>query len=113
VSAFFTKVFAIAEGFLPQDPRFSNAFRFFNLERGIIVGLLIMVMGFGLLIRGAWIWKGVHYGVLPYADNMRRLIPAVTLLVAGIQVIFSSFFLSVLGLRTASRQPPELPETAA
>ena len=106
----FTKVFAIAEGLLPQDPKFSNAFRFFTLEKGLGAGLLILVIGFGLLLRGVWIWKEVHYGVLPYAENMRRLIPAVTLLVVGIQVIFSSFFMSILGLRTSSRRPPKLPE---
>ncbi len=34
------------------------------------------------------------------------IIPAVTFIVAGIQIVSSSFFLSVLGLRTASRHPP-------
>jgi hypothetical protein len=37
---------------------------------------------------------------------MRRLIPAITLIVVGIQIIFGSFFMSVLGLKTASRKPP-------
>jgi hypothetical protein len=52
------------------------------------------------------VWKRAGYGVLSDADNMRRLIPAVTLIVLGIQVCFSSFFLSVLGLKTDSRHPP-------
>ena len=38
---------------------------------------------------------------------MRRLIPAVTLIVLGIQTVFSSFFMSVLGLKTVARKPPE------
>jgi hypothetical protein len=40
---------------------------------------------------------------------LRRLLPAVTLIVIGIQVVFSSFFLSMLGLKTTSRKPPALP----
>jgi hypothetical protein len=36
---------------------------------------------------------------------MRRLIPAATLIMAGLQIVFSSFFLSVLGLKTDSRPP--------
>ena len=104
--AFYTKIFAIGEGLLPQDPKLSNVFRFFSLEKGISAGLAILLMGAGLLLHGVFIWKRAGYGVLPYDENMRRLIPAVTLIVAGIQIIFGSFFMSVLGLKTTSRQPP-------
>ena len=108
--ALFTKVFAIAEGLLPQDPAFSKKFKFFTLEKGILLGAAALALGFGLLLRAVWIWKSVHYAALPYADNMRRLVPAVTLFVLGIQIVFSSFFMSVLGLKTSSREPPGLPE---
>jgi glycosyltransferase involved in cell wall biosynthesis len=104
--AFFTKVFAIGEGLLPQDPKFSRVFKTFTLEKGIGIGLVILVLGVGLLLRSLWIWKRAGYGLLSYADNMGRLLPAVTLIVVAIQVIFSSFFMSVLGLRTDSRRPP-------
>ena len=104
--AFFTKVFAIGEGLLPQDPAFSRVFKYFTLEKGIVLGLLILLGGLGLLTYGVWVWKQAGYGVLPYGDNMRRLLPAVTLVVVGIQIVFSSFFMSVLGLKTSSRKPP-------
>ncbi|MEI9959652.1 MAG: glycosyltransferase family 2 protein [Limisphaerales bacterium] len=107
--AFFTKVFAIAEGLLPNDPKFSAAFKFFTLEKGIVFGFLILIAGCVLLVHAFWVWKTANYGVLPYADNLRRLIPAATLLVLGIQSIFSSFFMSALGLKTQSRKPPALP----
>lgn len=104
--AFFTKVFAIGEGLLPQDPRFSGIFKTFTLEKGICFGLAILILGLVLLLHGVWIWKQAGYGALSYADNMRRLIPSVTLIMVSIQVIFSSFFMSVLGLKTTSRHPP-------
>jgi len=104
--AFFTKVFAIGEGLLPQDPKFSKVFQTFTLEKGIGLGLAILGLGVGLLLRGLWIWKQAGYGLLPYADNMARLLPAVTLIVVAIQIVFSSFFMSVLGLKTDSRRPP-------
>jgi glycosyltransferase involved in cell wall biosynthesis len=107
--AFFTKTFAITEGLLPEDSRFSRLFRYFNLERGVILGLAILVMGGALVLRGFWIWGQVSYGSLSYSENMRRLIPATTLIVIGIQTIFSSFFMSVLGLKMVSRHPPQLP----
>ncbi len=43
VFAFFTKVFAIAEGLLPDDPKFSRLFKFFNLEKGILLGLAVLL----------------------------------------------------------------------
>jgi hypothetical protein len=104
--AFFTKVFAIGEGLLPADPKFSRVFKIFTLEKGICLGLAILILGLGLLLHSLWIWKQAGYGLLSYGDNMRRLLPAVTLIVVSIQTVFSSFFMSVLGLKTDSRRPP-------
>jgi len=105
--AFFTKVFAIAEGLLPDDPKFSRVFKFFTLEKGIGFGLLLLLAGVVLLAWALWIWKLAHYGDLQPVENLRRLIPAVTLIVLGVQSIFSSFFMSALGLKTATRKPPD------
>jgi hypothetical protein len=65
------------------------------------------MLGLGLLLHAVWLWRQAGYGDLSYADNLRRLIPAATLLILGIQTIFSSFFMSVLGLKTVTRRPPE------
>ena len=107
--AFFTKVFAIAEGLLPDDPKFSRVFKFFNLEKGILFGLAVLLAGFALFLRAVWIWRQHNYGDLDYEQNLRRLIPAATLIVLGVQTVFSSFFMSALGLKTAKRKPPEPP----
>ena len=105
--AFFTKVFAIAEGLLPDDPRLSRVLKTFTLEKGILLSLGVVVVGIFLLLRAVWIWAEANYGVLPSTEaNMRRLIPAATLVVLGIQGIVSSFFMSALGLKTKTRKPP-------
>ena len=109
VFAFFTKVFAIAEGLLPDDPKFSRVFRFFNLEKGILLGLAVLLAGILLFLRAVWIWRQHNYGDLDYEQNLRRLIPAATLIVLGVQTVFSSFFMSALGLKTATRRPPVPP----
>jgi glycosyltransferase involved in cell wall biosynthesis len=105
--AFFTKVFAIAEGLLPEDPRLRSVFKIFNLEKGIIAGLLVLLAGALMFLRSLWLWKQAHFGVLSSTEeNLRYLIPAGTLIVLGVQGIFSSFFMSVLGLKTIARTPP-------
>jgi hypothetical protein len=105
--AFFTKVFAIAEGLLPDDPKLTRALKIFTLEKSLVLCIAVFIGGLVLLAHAVWIWKQAHYGILPSAEeNMRRLIPAVSLVVLGIQGIFSSFFMSALGLKTAKRKPP-------
>jgi len=105
--AFFTKVFAIAEGLLPEDPKLTRVFKTFTLEKGLIAGLLVLAGGLAMFLRALWLWKQAHFGLLPSTEeNLRRLIPAGTLIVLGIQTIFSSFFMSVLGLKTVNRRPP-------
>jgi glycosyltransferase involved in cell wall biosynthesis len=110
--AFFTKVFAIAEGLLPDDPKFSQLFKTFTLEKGILLSLAILLAGIALLLRAVWLWSQFHFGELPsMEENLRRLIPAASLVVLGIQGIFSSFFMSALGLKTATRRPPSPPQS--
>src|ERR1039458_2353657 len=104
--AFFTKVFAIAEGLLPEDPKLTRVFKIFTLEKGIVVGLLVLLAGVVMVLRALWLWKQAGFGPLDMAENLRRVIPAGTLFVLGIQAVFSSFFMSVLGLRTKTRTPP-------
>jgi hypothetical protein len=103
---FFTKVFAIAEGLLPQDRAFAKWFKYLGLETGITAGLVFLLAGMALLGKALWHWKNIGYGMLPYSENMRQVIPATTLVVLGIQTVFSSFFMSVLGLKTSTRTPP-------
>jgi hypothetical protein len=99
--AFYTKIFAIAEGLLPEDPKLNRLFKFFTLEKGLVAAGLVLLGGMALLVRAFWQWKQVQFGPLPSAgENLRHLIPAATLILLGVQGIFSCFFLSVLGLKT-------------
>lgn len=101
-----TKVFGIGEGLLPQDTKFTSTFNFFTLEKGLAGGILLILLGAALVLEATLSWQRANFGFLPYSENMRKLIPAATLGVLGIQVVFTSFFLSVLGLKTARRTPP-------
>ncbi len=104
--AFFAKVFAVGEGLLPNDAHFSRLFRLWNLEKGLLVGAGATLLGISLLGRAVWIWGDADFGTLDYGANLRRLIPAVTLVILGLQGMSASFHLSVLGLKTLGRQPP-------
>ncbi|HEV2827518.1 MAG TPA: glycosyltransferase family 2 protein [Pyrinomonadaceae bacterium] len=95
----FTKVFAISEGLLPEDPKLTFDGIKVNLERGLIVGAALILTGLVCSVYSVLTWKRVHFGILDPTRTLRIIIPAITALIIGVQVVFSSFFLSVLGLR--------------
>ncbi|MFN2511556.1 MAG: glycosyltransferase family 2 protein [Pyrinomonadaceae bacterium] len=97
--AVFTKIFAISEGLLPEDPRLNYLFRWVTLEVGLIVGGVLMLIGIVGSVYALDIWGQRSFGPLDPSQTLRTVIPAVTCLTLGCQIIFSSFFLSVLGLR--------------
>ncbi len=97
--AVFTKIFAISEGLLPEDPRLSRAFQYVTLEVGLMVGLLLIIAGFSGSVYAYWYWDRRSFGNLDPSQTMRVVIPAVTCLTVGCQTLFSSFFLSILGLK--------------
>jgi len=95
----FTKVFAISEGLLPEDPKLTFSKIKVNLERGLILGVSLVLTGLVCSAYSVWTWKRASFGMLDSAHTLRIIIPAITALIIGAQIVFSSFFLSVLGLR--------------
>jgi hypothetical protein len=97
--AVMTKIFAISQGLLPQDKRMTRLFEIVNLERGLIAGAILMLVGLAFLAIAVVEWYGRHFGNLDYERTMRWVIPGVTLTALGFQTVLSSFFFSILGLR--------------
>jgi glycosyltransferase involved in cell wall biosynthesis len=98
VFATFTKVFAISEGLLPEDPRLTRMFRYVTLEVGLIAGVLLILAGAGAWILGLEYWRTREFGALDPVKTLRIVIPGVVCFTLGFQIILSSFFLSVLGM---------------
>jgi glycosyltransferase involved in cell wall biosynthesis len=97
--AVFSKVFAIAEGLLPPDRRLIRLFRVITLEVGLAVGAALLVAGLAGTLFPFLSWRSTDYGPLAPTHTLRVVIPAMLSVVLGSQVVFSSFFLSVLGMK--------------
>jgi glycosyltransferase involved in cell wall biosynthesis len=91
-----THVLALGRCMGDRDPWFDRMRARFRLEHGLLLGGGVMLAGLVIagVIVGIWIDRG--FGQL---SEERLAVLSVTLLIVGIQVFFSSFLLSILGLR--------------
>jgi hypothetical protein len=79
-----------------KDPWFDRMRARFRLEHGLILGGLVAFVGF--VVAGAiviiWVQRG--FGQL---SEERLAVLAASLVIVGLQIFFTSFLLSILGLR--------------
>jgi glycosyltransferase involved in cell wall biosynthesis len=80
------------------DPGFDRLHRRIRLEHGLLLATLVTLVGLavGGVMIGKWAARG--FGTL---SEERLAVLSVTLVIAGIQISFTSFLLSILGLRRA------------
>jgi hypothetical protein len=97
--AAFIKIFGMRAGFLPSDRRTESFFRVATLEKGLLMGGALTLAGFALVFLAVVTWSRNGYGALDTEASMRPLIAAVLLIAGGVQTVFASFVMSMLGIR--------------
>ncbi len=90
--ATFTKIFAISEGLLPEDPRLTRMFRYITLEVGLIVGILLILAGAGAWVLGLEYWRIRQFGPLDPEKTLRIVIPGVVCFTLGFPDCTLQFF---------------------
>jgi hypothetical protein len=78
---------------------FDRATRRWRLEHGLLLGALISLPGIAATVVIAVSWVNRGFGEL---SEVRLAIVAATLVILGAQVFFTSFVLSIIGLRRAA-----------
>jgi glycosyltransferase involved in cell wall biosynthesis len=94
-----TKVFTVENGLLPKSNKYDNLFRSITMEKGLILGFLLMLVGVILSINAYTNWQEINFGDITNNGILRIVIPAVTTMILGVQVILFSLFFSILGLK--------------
>ncbi len=91
----YAKAYSWTGGFIKKSLIINTTLRYFRLEKGILLGLLMSLTGLtiGLVAFANWAQEG-----FTELWSIRPAILAMTLIVLGVQIIFSAFFLSILGL---------------
>jgi glycosyltransferase involved in cell wall biosynthesis len=98
VFAVSARVFGTQEGFLPRNPKFERIFNYINLEVGLLFGVTLLLVGLGILGYAIHIWHGAGFGNLSPQRMLRLTLPSATCFMLGVEAIFGSFFLSLLGM---------------
>jgi len=91
----FSKIYAITH--LGDTNRFiESIFRHITIEKTILIGTLIIIIGGFIYIS---IFKGWINSGLGSLDEIKESIIGLTLIVFGVQTFFSSFMFSILGIK--------------
>ena len=94
----FAKTHSIRSGLLPHDPLVARLSDVLRLEIGLVAGLLLVLSGLALATYALGAWGARSFGPLDSEQSLRVVVPSATLLILGLQVMFSSFLLSILQL---------------
>lgn len=94
----FARRFATAIGIHPPNSFLRRVEGGASLELGILLGLAALVCGGGMFTSAVFSWRDAGFGEMSSALTVSKVIPAVTLVMIGIQTVFGSFLLSMIGL---------------
>jgi hypothetical protein len=93
--AMIARSYAAHLGLLSPSTRLVRLLARFSLERGLVVGGLIVLAGVGCFVAALSSWGANGFGALDVVDTMRVPIIGMVLVVAGFQLITVSFTLSL------------------
>ena len=92
-----TRVYGFQTGLIPRKPRFFRLFKYINLEKGLLAGFALIVLGLGLMAHALQLSS--NFAQIGFDNSVRLVFGGSLALVSGVQVIWTSFVLSMLGLR--------------
>jgi hypothetical protein len=94
----YAKIYGWTSGLLPANTFSTRVFEHLNLERGLLVGAALLLTGLALNVGLVITWGSHGLGPLEVQVTMRYALWGFTTMVLGVQTIYGSFFLSMLGM---------------
>jgi glycosyltransferase involved in cell wall biosynthesis len=96
----FAKTYAIRQKLLPVDPLVTRLREALRLEVALLVGAGAVLIGIALAVLAVGNWGARAFGHVDPQQSLRIVVPSVTLMILGLQIMFSSFLLSLLQIET-------------
>jgi hypothetical protein len=82
------------------NKRMKKVLSYLSLEKGVALGLLLFMIGLVINVNTLMVWINSRYGPL---YDIKSSILGLTLILLGLQTFFSSFYLSILGMKNEQR----------
>jgi glycosyltransferase involved in cell wall biosynthesis len=95
----FVKIYSITSGIIPSDNKFENIFKFFTLERGLLVGIFFFFLGAFIMLNNFISWSSAGFSDLIPTYFVRRILSGIVPFILGIQIIIYSFIFSIIGIQ--------------
>ncbi|MDB5871169.1 MAG: glycosyltransferase family 2 protein [Ramlibacter sp.] len=96
--AVLTKWMGVLSGIVPKPPWLARWESHLTLEAGLLVGAGLLASGLGWSIAIVQDWGATGFGALDPTETMRSVIPAVTLMILGMQAAAGALFAAALKL---------------
>jgi glycosyltransferase involved in cell wall biosynthesis len=93
------RAIGVLKNVLPMSPSLARFLKAFTLERGILLGFFLSISGLAMAAYSLMSWAQARLAALDPSIVMRVAIPSVTLMIAGGEIIFSSFLLRFMDIR--------------
>jgi glycosyltransferase involved in cell wall biosynthesis len=97
LTGFYAKAYAFTHRFAPDDRMIQLFYRYFSLEEWLLAGFAIFLVGLGIDAGIFATWVAHNFQNL---FAVREALLALTLIVIGLQLVFSSFLLSILNINS-------------
>ena len=96
--ACFARVYAVSAGLLSESDGLTRWLQRLSLERVLVAGVLLVAAGLAGSIVAVVVWGSESFEGLDPSETMRIVIPSVTAVAIGAELVFASFVIGVLGL---------------
>jgi len=92
------KIYGISSGLLPQDAKFNRWFKYLTLETGLVASAVLLLVGVVSFAVAIHLWFRASLGPLNPNLMLRITLPSAVAMILGVELGFSSFFFSLLGM---------------
>jgi len=101
----FTYVFGVNSNLLPDDKSTDKFLSRTGLEKGLILGGVMILLGFASSLGAVIYWSENRFGDIDPTFSMRLVIPGAILFTLGFEILFASFFISILNIKLKQGYP--------
>lgn len=96
IMAILARIYSYSIGTLPKSKHITDLQRYFTLERGIVLGLVLVALGFSGFTFLLSNWNGSGFDSFSTITSLRISGAIILVTLAGVQILFASFFASMI-----------------